>query len=260
MTQAIHLGIPQFQTFLLVLFRVGAILAALPLMGARTVPHLVKLGVAVALSLIVTPFVTPLRMPDDPGTIGLGLLAESCIGLVIGLAVRSVFAGIEVAGEVMGSQMGFGVAQLFDPMSAHQVPLMAQFQSTLAMLVFLSLNLHLLVVHAVGESFRLIPPFGATLTEPVMEDMLGVVRGMFLVALQLAAPVVIVTLMVNLSMALMGRAVPNLNIFVLSFPLTIMFGLVAIGLALPTLVGLYASEFEALGRTLDSLLRGLGHE
>lgn len=260
MTQVIHLALPHFDVFVVALVRIGAILAAFPMLGARTMPNLIKLGLAVALALTMMPFVAHVPVPADVAAVGVGMLAEFVIGLVIGLVVRSLFAGFEVAGEVIGSQMGFGVAQLVDPTTAQQVPLLAQFHTTIASLLFLAMNLHLTVVHAIGESFRLIPPYGAVLSPGLLDDVLRLFQGMFGVAVKLAAPVIVVTLAVNLVMALLGRAVTQLNVFILSFPLTIACGLLALGVALPAMAGLLGAEFEAMIRTLDGAMGMLGHE
>jgi flagellar biosynthetic protein FliR len=85
------------------------------------------------------------------------------IGLTIGLAVRLLFSGFQVAGDMIGTQMGFSAIQMIDPMSHQNAPIIAQFQLTLGSLVFLSLNAHLLVVHAIGMSYEFVPPFGAKL-------------------------------------------------------------------------------------------------
>ncbi len=259
MTHILHIALPQFEVFIVALVRIGAILSAFPLLGARTLPTLVKAGLAVALALTMMPFVPPVSVPADMAVVGLGLAAEFLVGLVIGLVVRSLFAGFEVAGEVMGSQMGLGVAQLVDPTSAQQTPVLAHFQATLASLLFLALNLHLGVVHAIGESFRVIPPYGAALSPFLVDDVLQAFQGMFRVAVKLAAPVMVVTLVVNLVMALLGRAVSQLNVFVLSFPLTIAVGLLALGIALPAMAGVMTGEFESMMRTLDAVMRVLGH-
>ncbi|GKS59200.1 flagellar biosynthetic protein FliR [Nitrospira sp.] len=260
MIHAIHLALPQFEVFAVALARVGAILVVFPFLGARTVPARVKLALAVATAVTVMPFIPAVAVPREPAALALGLLAEALIGVVLGLVVQSLFAGFEVAGEMMGNQMGFGVAQLFDPASGRQLPLVAQFQTTIVALLFLALNLHVTLVHAVGESFRIIPVFGATLGTSLLEDVVKLFGNMFVVAVKLAAPVVIVTLTVQLAMGLMGRTVSQLNMFVLSFPLTIGLGLLALGLALPSMAGVYAAEFESLVRALDGVMRDLAHE
>jgi flagellar biosynthetic protein FliR len=259
MTQTIHLGLPHFQTFVVVLIRIGAILAAMPLLGSRSLPAQFKAGLATALALVLVPFVGATSWPSDTALFLLGLIAEFLIGLVIGLAVRSLFASFEVAGELIGSQMGFSIVQIFDPVTSHNVPLIGQLHTVLASLIFLSLNAHLLVVHAIGESFRWIPPFGATLAETLGDEVVRLFQGGFLVALKLAAPVLIVTLVVNLVLALLGRTVPHLNVFVLSFPLTIFCGLFVFGLALPAIASLCEAEFLTLHESILDLLRGIGH-
>ncbi len=260
MTHAIHLALPHFHVFLIALARVGAILTAFPFIGGPTVPGRVKLGLAVAFAVTLTPFVPAAAVPTGGGGLAAGLAAEFLIGLSLGLVVRSLFAGFEVAGELMGNQMGFGVAQLFDPATGRQMPLVAQFQTTVAALLFFALNLHVTLVHAIGESFRLIPAYGAVLSPGLLEDVLQVFRNIFVVSVKLAAPVVLVTLTVNLVMGLMGRTVSQLNMFVLSFPLTIALGLLAMGLALPSMAVFYRAEFETLAGALDEVMRDLSHE
>lgn len=258
MTQAIHFGLPHFQTFVVVLIRIGAMLAAMPMLGSRSLPVQVKAGLATALALILAPFVGAASWPSDAALFMLGLIAEFLIGLVIGLAVRSLFASFEVAGELIGSQMGFSIVQLFDPVTSYSVPLTGQLYTVLASLIFLSLNAHLLVVHAIGESFRLIPPFGATLSENLGDEVVRLFQGGFLIALKLAAPVLVVTLVVNLVLALLARTVPQLNVFVLSFPLTILCGLFVFGLALPAIASLCEAEFLTLHDSILDLLRRMG--
>lgn len=259
MTQTIQLGLPHFQTFVVVLIRIGAILAAMPMLGSRSLPMQLKTGLATALALVVVPFVGPATWPADTALFLLGLIAEFLIGLVIGLAVRSLFASFEVAGELIGSQMGFSIVQLFDPVTSHTVPLMGQLNTVLASLIFLSLNAHVLIVHAIGESFRLIPPFGASLSDTLGDEVMRLFQGGFLVALKLAAPVLVVTLVVNLVLALLGRTVPQLNVFVLSFPLTILCGLFVFGLALPAVASLCEEEFLKLHEGILDLMRTMGH-
>lgn len=259
MTQTIQLSLPHFQTFVVVLIRIGAILAAMPMLGSRSLPGQVKAGLATALALVLVPFVGAASWPADTALFLLGLIAEFLIGLMIGLAVRSLFASFEVAGELVGSQMGFSIVQLFDPVTSHNVPLIGQLHTVLASLIFLSLNAHVLVVHAIGESFRLIPPFGARLSETVGDEVVRLFQGGFLVALKLAAPVLVATLVVNLVLALLGRTVPQLNVFVLSFPLTILCGLFVLGLALPAIASLCETEFLKLHESILDLMRAMGH-
>ncbi len=259
MNQVIDVAIPQFQSALIVMFRTAGIFAALPVLGSRTIPMQLKTGLVLLLGLVLAPVLPPMRLPSDPLLLGAGMAAETLIGLVIGLAVRLFFTALELSGDLMGTQMGFSVAQLIDPLSAHQTPLVASFQTVLASLTFLTLNAHYLVVSSVATSFETIAPFTGRLSGGLADDVLHLTQQVFVVALKLGAPVLATVLVINVMMAVLGRTVPQLNVFVMSFPLTIAGGLVVMGLALPYSVGLFESEFVRLDLTLQGLLRVLGH-
>lgn len=259
MAHVLHLALPQFQAFLIVIVRVGGMLAAWPILGSRAVPLQIKTALVVMLGLVLVPIVRVPEPPSETALLTAGMGAEFVIGMVIGLAVRVLFAGIELAGELIGTQMGLSVVQLFDPTTAQQVPLVGQFHTVIASLVFLSVNAHLIVVRAIAESFEMIPPFGARISTMLMEDVLHLSTGLFVVAVKLAAPILAVALMVNLAMAIIGRSVPHMNVFVLTFPLTIAAGLIVLGTSLPYAVGLMQTEYEHLAGTVHDLLRMLGY-
>lgn len=259
MTQLLHYAVPQFQSLLIVLVRVGGIMAAIPVLGSRTIPPRLKVALILTMGLVLLPLVAVPRLPEDPLLIGAGLGAEFLVGMVIGLGVRVLFAGFELAGEFMGMLMGLGVVQLFDPSTSYRTAVISQFYTLLATLVFLSMNAHFVMVEAVARSFELVPPFGARLSPALGEDVARISQGMFVIALKLAAPVLTTALLINLAMAILGRAVSQLNVFMLSFPLTIVAGFFVMGASLPFMIGLYHDEFERLEETIHSLLRMLGH-
>jgi flagellar biosynthetic protein FliR len=259
MNHLITIAVPQFQSALIVMFRTAGILAALPVFGSRNIPMPVKTGLVVLLGLVLAPLLPPMNLPADPVLLTFGMANEVMIGLVIGLAVRLFFASLEVAGDLMGTQMGFGIAHLIDPLTAHQTPVVASFQTVLASLTFLTLDAHYMVVESVASSFEFIEPFAGHLSAGLAEDILALMQQVFVVALKLAAPVLATVLAINVMMAVLGRTVPQLNVFILSFPLTIACGLAVMALALPYSISLFEAEFVRLDDTLRGLLRVLGH-
>lgn len=234
-------------------------MAALPIVGNRSVPPMIRVGLALALGVALMPIVTVPALPEEPFQLTLGLAAEFLVGAVIGIAVQLLFAGIGLAGELMSTQMGFGVVQLLDPTTSHQVSLVANLYAIFASLIFLSMDAHLLVVQVVATSFDLVAPFGTGLSANLVDDIIRLSQGLFLIALKLAAPVMVTILLVNLGMAVMGRSVSQMNVFLLSQPLTITAGLFAMGLALPYTFSLYESEFIRLEALLHDLMRMVGH-
>jgi hypothetical protein len=165
--QTLHLALPQFQAFSILLVRIAGIVSVFPILNTRTIPMPVKTGLVATLGLVLAPIIHLPSLPTDPALVIAGIGSEFLIGLTIGLAVRLLFSGFQVAGDMIGTQMGFSAIQMFDPMSHQNTPIIAQFQLTLGSLVFLSLNAHLLVVHAIGMSYEYVPPFGASLSDGI---------------------------------------------------------------------------------------------
>ena len=258
LTQNIHILLPQFQAFLVLVSRIGGLLAALPVFSGRTIPVKVKLGLVLTLSLMLAPSIPMPTVSLDPVILAGGMLSEITIGVTIGLAVRLMFGALEVAGELLGIQMGFGAVHLFDPTTSQQTPMVAQFFTMLASLIFLSLNAHLFAMATIIHSYEAIPAFGAHLSSHLGEELLLLSQRMFTIGLKLSAPVLIAILLINVLMALLGRAVPQVQVFVLSFPITIAGGLLVLSLGMPFTVALIGSEFEQLQLTIEALLRSLG--
>lgn len=258
LTQNIHILLPQFQAFLVLVSRIGGLLAALPVFSGRTIPIKVKLGLVLTLSLMLAPSIPMPTVSLDPVILAGGMLSEMTIGVTIGLAVRLMFGALEVAGELLGIQMGFGAVHLFDPATSQQTPMVAQFFTMLASLIFLSLNAHLFAMATIIHSYEAIPAFGAHLSSHLGEEILLLSQRMFTIGLKLSAPVLIAILLINVLMALLGRAVPQVQVFVLSFPITIAGGLLVLSLGMPFTVALIGSEFEQLQLTIEALLRSLG--
>ena len=259
LTQTVQALLPEFQAFLVLISRIGGLVAALPVLSGRAVPMKVKAALILSLGILLAPLIRLPVVPYDPVVLAAGLVSEMVIGLAIGLAVRMFFSALEIAGEMIGVQMGFGVVQLFDPSTALQTSIIGQYFTLLASLVFLSLNGHLLLVATILSSYESIPAFGASLPGGMGDDILRLSQHMFIVGLKLAAPVLVIILLINILLALLGRAVAQINVFVLSFPVTIAGGLAVLGLSTPFIVTLLVEEIERLELTIHQLLNALGH-
>lgn len=259
LTQTVQALLPEFQAFLVLISRIGGLVAALPVLSGRAVPMKVKAALILSLGILLAPLIRLPVVPYDPVVLAAGLVSEMVIGLAIGLAVRMFFSALEIAGEMIGVQMGFGVVQLFDPSTALQTSIIGQYFTLLASLIFLSLNGHLLLVATILSSYESIPAFGASLPGGMGDDILRLSQHMFIVGLKLAAPVLVIILLINILLALLGRAVAQINVFVLSFPVTIAGGLAVLGLSTPFIVTLLVEEIERLELTIHQLLNALGH-
>lgn len=241
--------------FLWPLARIAALVGAAPVFGNTGVPRRVKLLIALALTVAVAPLAGPLPQADPWSVAGVAVLAEQiAVGLAMGLAMRLAFAMVDVAGEIIGLQMGLGFATFFDPQHGTHTPVIAQFLGLLTTLVFLGLNGHLMLLSVLAESFRLLPPGAGATAAPPWFALADWGSKVFASGLMLALPVVTALLVTNLAIGLLTRAAPQLNLFAVGFPVTILVGWIMLGLSLPTLEPLLTQAFaEGLQRMLVPL-------
>ncbi|NTW15965.1 MAG: flagellar biosynthetic protein FliR, partial [Syntrophaceae bacterium] len=166
-----------------------------------------------------------------------------------------IFDGIQLAGQLIGFQMGFSIVNVIDPVNNEQVSIIAQFQYLIAMLVFLIMNGHHIFLYAIAESFRIIPPLGFHFSGELMQSVVVFVKNMLEVAIKTGAPIIAVLLFTSVGMGLIARTVPQINIFIVGFPLQIAIGLVSLGVTLPIFLRVLGGYFSHLEVEIISLLR-----
>lgn len=245
----------EIELFILMFLRVSAIVATMPILGNSTVPVRIKGGMSLVIVLLLFPF-TVLHPPAS-GILPLGLqmAGEVMIGIIIGFAGRLVFAGVQLAGQLAGFQMGFAIVNVFDPVTSAQVSIVAQLQYLLAMLVFLAVDGHHLFLYVIAESYRIVPPLDFRFSGALMQALVHLSRDMFIVAIKMGAPVIVTLLMVSLGFGLIARTVPQINILIVGFPLKIAMGLIGIGLTLPIFTRIIGNVVMDFGDMLKLLLR-----
>jgi len=246
-----------FLSFLLTLMRVSLVVFLMPFWGGEYFPPTVKAAVCLMLTMAVWPHLSfpGVLMPAHPWELGVMLFSELILGMMMGLCVHFIFAGIQLGGEIMGFQMGFTMMTLADPASGSQVSITSHILHMVSLVVFLSLDGHLHLLRAMADSFSLIPPGGIRLSGVLTGDILALSGGMFVLAVKIAAPVMAAILMVELTLALMGRAAPQMNLLTLGFPAKIAVGFLFMGLLFTTL-SLHLEEIiVGLGPMFDNIMR-----
>lgn len=240
-----------------VLVRVGMILALLPIFGETFAPARVRALVALGLTACLVPVVPvdPAAMPTTLGGLALALLPEFLLGLAIGLTARMVFAAVQFAGQLAGEQIGFGIANVIDPSNSAQISITAQIYYLFALLLFLALDGHHVLLAALVGSFEVVPMFTVRVSDELIGFLCGEVLHMFRLAVMIAAPVVAAMLLSNLALGLIAKAVPQINIFIESFTIHIILGLFLIGATFTALGVLLATEFTRLDAGLGTVLQ-----
>jgi flagellar biosynthetic protein FliR len=219
--------------------RISGFVMTAPIIGTRALPRRIRTLFALLLTALLAPLV---KVPpaftqlELLGAEGLLIAAQQLtVGAALGLVLRLVFMVFEFAGQVVAQQMGLGFAAMVDPASGMTVPVISQFYIVLATLLFFATNAHLQLVTLLADSFTLLP-IGMPLARDSLSGIMVWSGELLVLAVLLMLPTVIALLVVNLVFAVMTRSAPQLNVFAISFPITLMFGVLMLLLAMPMLI------------------------
>jgi flagellar biosynthesis protein FliR len=216
--------------------RILGVMALAPLYNNGSIPATIKIGLSFLLAMIVAPSVPKLPAADPMSWIGLLILTQQMIiGLAMGLVMRMAFACMEMAGTITGLTMGLGFATFFDPNSQGQSSAISQFFALLMIMVYLTANIHLVVLSTLADSFTTMPISAIPFEGGRLMQVATWGGHIFSTGLQLSLPLVAALLITNLALGILTRAAPQLNLFGIGFPITLGAGFIMIALTLPFL-------------------------
>lgn len=251
--------VEQFQLFLVVLARVAGFIGAIPVFSSPQAPARIKVGLAIAVALVLFPVMSQ-RLPAvsfSPLPFLLFVINETLLGTLMGLVARLIFTAVEFGATVIGFQMGFAAANVYDPTSERQIALVSQFQNVFAILIFLTVDGHHLFFRLAIRSYEILPPGHLNLSGGAIPFLMELASRMFELGVQFSAPVLALLLMSGLILGVLARVFPQLNVFLLSFPLNIATAFIVIALTLDLAGALLRREFDTLAETLATLLNHL---
>lgn len=243
-------------TFFLVFCRCSAMLLASPVFGAQSTPVPIRVFTTLAISSAVTLAVgvNPITPPDDLVTLLMGAGQELVIGILIGAFCNLVLQGVQISGSFIDLQMGLSMSQTMNPVTGVPVSVIGQFKFMLGIVLFLCMNGHHVMLQAFASSFEVAPGLGMSSLNALGNGLVGTVANISLLALQIAAPVAAVGFVVDASLGIVNKAVPQMQAYMVGVPAKTLMGLLALAVTLPTLAtsiqaGL-AHSMEALGGVL----------
>jgi flagellar biosynthetic protein FliR len=248
--------IAMLQTYIWPFLRVSAMMLAAPIFSAASFTCAARVLLAVMIAVLVVPIlpaapaVDPLSRPRAAAG-----LREVGIGLVMGFVMQLVFGAVVIAGHSVAMSMGLGFAMSVDPQNGIQVPVVSQLNVVLATLLFLAIDGHLMLIAAVVESFSVLPVASAVRADGMSSNVVSLGSQLFASALLLGLPTLTAILMINVAFGVITRAAPQLNIFAVGFPVTIVAGFLFMLLALPAFIAAM-QRFLSLG--LEQTLLVLG--
>lgn len=231
--------------FIFPLTRILAFIATAPLWSSAGIPRRTRLILAIAIAVAITPSLPPMPVVQPSSLPGLWiLLQQMLVGIGMGFAAKIVFTAFDLAGEFIGFQMGLGFATFYDPLNSSQTPVIAEFFGLITLLLFLSMNGHLLYLATLAQSFTAIPVSATPLGAASWLNLAELGSKIFSAGLLLALPIMVALMITNIALAVLTCAAPQLNIFALGFPLTLIGGFVGLAISLNYLAAPLQGIFE----------------
>jgi flagellar biosynthesis protein FliR len=245
--------------FAIVLLRVAGLMVFAPFFSSRSIPAQVR----VVLALVVTfSLVSSLNLAQIPAEFGLSqvvwaAVGEALFGMVLGLAATFIFAGMQMAGHLIGLQLGFSLINLIDPQSEVETTVVEFLENYIGLMFFLLLNGHHWFLTAVSESFTYLPIQGVHVNGSVVHEVVRLSAQVFTSGLQIAGPVIAASVIADVVLGVIGRAAPQIHILVVGMPLKTLVGLTFLSLSFYFLPRFFDQAYTQLYRNLSSLLHAM---
>ena len=219
--------------WLMVFLRAGAFLLVLPFFSMTNFPVTMRVALSALVALLLAPILPPFPLGQLPFPALFGvMIQETCVGLLLGFFTRLVFFAVDLAGSVIASELGLNMGAILDPMSGMSSQVPGTILFFLAAVVLLTLDLHHWILAGFERTYLVLPIGGAHLNASLFDILLRETSNVFVVAIEIAAPVLAVSFVVTVVFGIMSRAVPQMNVFVLSFSFRIVGGLIVFGFTL----------------------------
>lgn len=255
--------IRQFELFTVVLSRLLALFSFAPGYSGETLTFFQRMALSFFTAVILTP-VMPVTaelsnmLRERYFTV---LLEQAIIGLFLAFCLQVIFAAFQMAGEFFSVQMGFGINEVFDPMGQVSLPLMGSFKNLIALFVFFVSNAYLEVIRALAYSFERIPFLPQNFwenhvgQESLVDFLFFLSSSMFLIGLKVALPIMGTLLLVSVSIGMISKAAPQMNMLMMGYPLKILVGFLVLMWIAPVAIETMSAQFDILFHHLDELIR-----
>jgi flagellar biosynthetic protein FliR len=259
MTDWMTVSIDELTRVLVIFIRISVVLALAPIFNYRSIPMVSRLGLALIIAFLLSGIVdAPSLTGMSTGEIFRIAVTEVFAGALFGFTIHLLFTGVQVAGEISGMMMGFAIVNVLDPQSQSQTSIVSQFKYIFALLIFLTINGHHFIIQGMMDSFRILPVGAASMTPEAMRILLEKSSDIFTVAVKIAAPPMISLLIMDIALGIIAKTVPQMNIFIVGFPLKIGLGMISLGFSLPFIVVMFKRLWTSTMVDGIALLKAMG--
>jgi flagellar biosynthetic protein FliR len=250
----------EYKVFILILVRVSIFLFMFPVFSSPVVPSIAKIGLALLITFILYPVVgvKPELFPNTSLGFGVLVAGEFIVGMVLAYSVDIFFSAVQLAGQIVGFQMGFSMINVIDPQSGTDLSIISQISYLVVILIFIILNGHHMIIQALVESFRLVTMGDFYLHENMNKQLINMVTGLFALGIKMSAPAMAALFFTNAAFGICAKFVPQMNIMIVAFPVQIAVGLVTFGTTLQVILIMSRNYMGTFKAVLSSLLMWLG--
>ncbi len=245
--------------FAVMLGRVGGVMVFAPFYSSNSIPYQIRVVAALVISVALVPSLPLGAVPADLDLFRVVVLlaGETLIGMVLGLVSLFVFAGMQLAGQIIAFQLGFAIINLIDPQSEVDIPVFSFLENYLGLLFFLLINGHHWFLQAISGSMYYLPVSGVHLQGPLVAEVIRLSSCVVVSGVQIAAPVLAVTVITDVVLGIIGRAAPHINILIVGMPLKTLVGFGCLGISFYFLPRYLETMFSMLHRDLFGILQKL---
>ena len=253
------IALRQVEIYSLIFFRISGIIFTMPFFGSENVPRLVRIGLALVITFMLVPAlnISGIPLPDNLWTYSAVIFKELFVGMAIGFVSMIVFHGIQFSGDLVGFQMGLRIGNIIDPMSDEQISVIGTTQNLLAVLLYLSLFWHHFLFEALAASFHVIPVAGVRLEGPMAVEFIRMSGEVFVIALKMGAPLLAALFLADVALGFIARTAPQINVFIIGFPVKVGMGILLLGISLPFFVYVFTKLVRGMENNIMILLRYL---
>jgi len=244
------------QTFLLIFSRVVSVLWLLPVFSSRAISVPFKAGVSLLIAYLLFDSIGVNRLfSNDPYFLFLFVLKEVFIGLAVGFSVKMLFMAVNVAGEIIAIQSGFSFARFMDPLSMTQTTVIEQLKNLLAMMLFLAMDAHHILVRAIVASFRDVPIGSVAIQGSFFQFLITISGKVFVTGFKIGAPIIVTLMFVEIALGMLSRMIPQINIFIEGVPLKILVTVIMFSFSLGVIAPVIVNMFKGMDGEMLRIFR-----
>ncbi|HUU28717.1 MAG TPA: flagellar biosynthetic protein FliR [archaeon] len=254
-----EIALRQIEIYSIIFIRISGIVFMMPFFGSENVPRLVRIGLALVITFILVPTVqiSGVLLPESMVSYVVMLAKELLVGFLLGFVSMLVFHGIQFAGDLVGFQMGLRIGNIIDPMSEEQISIIGTLQNLLAVLIYLSMFWDHFLFKAMAASFHVIPVAGVTLEGPLAGELIRMSGEVFIIALKMGAPILAALFLADVALGFIARTAPQINIFIIGFPVKVGVGILLLGISLPFFAYVFSKLVTSMENNIMILLKFL---